>query len=41
VGVGSVVCIGNYTGTISGKALSLVIAELSIDGSIVYNYREK
>jgi hypothetical protein len=41
VGVGTVVCIGNYTGTISGKALSLVVAALSIDGSIIYNYLEK
>ena len=41
VGVGSVVCIGNYTGTISGNALSLVVATVSIDGSIIYNYRLK
>lgn len=40
-GVGTFVCIGNYTGTISGKALSLVVVALSIDGSIIYNYREK
>jgi hypothetical protein len=41
VGVGSVLCVGNYTGTISGKTLSLVVVALSIDGSIIYNYREK
>jgi hypothetical protein len=32
-------CVGAYKGTISGQTLSLTIAELSIDGSIVYNYR--
>ena len=41
VGAGTFVCIGNYTGTISGNALSLVVVALSIDGSIIYNYREK
>jgi hypothetical protein len=40
-GAGTFVCSANYTGTISGNALSLVIVALSIDGSIIYNYREK
>jgi hypothetical protein len=41
VGVASVVCIGNYTGTISGRSLSLIVAPPSPDGSITYNYRLK
>jgi hypothetical protein len=32
-------CVGTYKGTISGQTLSLTIAALSIDGSIIYNYR--
>ena len=39
-GVGTFVCSANYTGTISGNALSLIIAPYP-DGSIVYNYRLK
>jgi hypothetical protein len=31
-------CFGTYKGTISAQALSLTIAALSIDGSIIYNY---
>jgi len=37
-GVGTFVCIANGTGTISGIALSLIVAPY---GSIVYNYRLK
>ncbi len=33
-------CAANFTGTISGEALSLIIVQLSIDGSITYNYRK-
>jgi hypothetical protein len=40
VGVGTFVCSANYTGTISGNALSLIVAPYP-DGSIVYNYRLK
>lgn len=32
-------CVGTYKGTISGETLSLIVVEISIDGSIVYNYR--
>ena len=32
-------CIGTLKGTISGEALSLTVVAISIDGSIVYNYR--
>ncbi len=40
VGVADFVCIASYTGTISGKDLSLVVVPLP-NGSIVYNYRLK
>ena len=39
-GAGTFVCSANYTGTISGNALSLIVAPYP-DGSIVYNYRVK
>jgi hypothetical protein len=39
-GVGTFVCIANYTGTISGNSLSLIVAPYP-NGSIVYNYRIK
>jgi hypothetical protein len=32
-------CVGTYKGSVSNDALSLVIVELSTDGSITYNYR--
>lgn len=32
-------CFGTYKGTISGMTLSLTIVQVSIDGSIIYNYR--
>jgi hypothetical protein len=32
-------CIGTLKGTISGEALSLTVVAISINGSIVYNYR--
>ena len=33
-------CAANFIGTISGEALSLIIVQISIDGSITYNYRK-
>jgi hypothetical protein len=39
-GAGTFICSANYTGTISGNALSLIVAPYP-DGSIVYNYRLK
>jgi hypothetical protein len=41
VGVGTIACIASYTGTISGNALTLMVAPLSNNSSIVYNYRIK
>ena len=33
------ICIGTLKGTISGETLSLIVVQVSINGSIVYNYR--
>jgi hypothetical protein len=32
-------CVGVLSGTISGQTLSLIIIQVSIDGSVTYNYR--